>query len=114
MSIKVVVLEVDDNKFSEKGENLCFETELGWLKESGMNLKGYVDIPKELENIDAIETIWVKRQVEATLEQLERDGDIERYTEEQVVELVKELHGNHESVDQDMDRRVRDSLGIKE
>jgi DNA-binding MltR family transcriptional regulator len=100
MSVKLVLFSVDDGYLMQK--ELYFEAELGWLYESGIKEKQIYHIPDELSHLEPIETLWLMNQITQSLEALKNDGKINDFTDEMVCEIVKAMHNNHESIDQDV------------
>ncbi|OXB94888.1 hypothetical protein [Parageobacillus galactosidasius] len=111
MSFAVVLFEINDQKLKEQGYQ--FDTELNWLVDSGIFAKAIYPIPNELKDLDAIEVLWLMRQVEENLRCFEEEGKIEKTTNELIIELVKEIYNDHESVDQDIAWRVENYLKQK-
>lgn len=72
------------------------------------------DIPEELQDLDPIETLWILKQVRESLEALVEDGRISSYDDAKVIEVVKIIHDNHESIDQEIYWRIIDELGLEE
>ncbi|WP_430510855.1 hypothetical protein [Gottfriedia solisilvae] len=112
MSLKVVIFNVNDTELEEQGVD--FENELHWLKESNIQYQEINEIPLELSHLEPIETIWIMKQIRSTLDYLVEYKQLESYTEELIVQMTKEFHNNLESIDQDMDWKVRNYLGIEE
>ncbi len=97
MSLKVVIFNV-------------------WLNDSTSNIQYQEinDIPSELNQIDPIETIWIMKKIRTTLDSLVEDKVIDSYNEELFTSMTKEFQNNLESIEQDLDWKVRDYLGLKE
>lgn len=111
MSFAVVLFEINDQKLKEQGYQ--FDTELNWLVDSGIFAKTIYPIPNELKDLDAIEVLWLMRQVEENLRCFEEEGKIKKTTNELIIELVKEIYNDHESIDQDIAWRVENYLKQK-
>lgn len=108
MNIKVVVFNVDELVLEEKG--LDFETEMDWLHVSNITHKKIFEIPDELNQHDPIETIWIMKQVQKTLDSLKENKEIDSYNDELIKNIVLEFQNNIESIEQDLDWKVRDYL----
>ncbi|QST02631.1 hypothetical protein IMZ31_18965 (plasmid) [Pontibacillus sp. ALD_SL1] len=119
MGIKLAIIHVDDEKLGGIAEEFQadasqqFENEMEWAKDSGIELGDYYSIPSELEDYHPVEVVWILKQVRDTLQHLKEDGKIEKVTPELEIELIKDLYENHETIDQDIDFRVCDYLGIE-
>jgi hypothetical protein len=111
MSFAVVLFEIDDQTLKE--QRYQFDTELNWLVDSGIFAKTIYSIPNELKDLDVIEILWLMRQVEENLKWLKEEGKINEVTDELIIELVKEIYDDHESIDQDIEWRVQDYLKEK-
>ena len=111
MSFAVVLFEINDQKLKDQGYQ--FDTELNWLVDSGIFAKTIYPIPDELKDLDVIEVLWLMRQVEENLKWLKEEGKIKEVTDELIIELVKEIYDDHESIDQDIEWRVGDYLKQK-
>lgn len=114
--MKQAIIQISyDPEYLEK-EGTFLENEInGWLDDSRVNVTSIQDIdniPEELKDLDPIETIWIMRQVKRSLDQLMEEKAIQYINDELIIRLVKELYENHETVDQDMEWRICDSLGI--
>jgi len=111
VTTKVVVLHVNNETIEEFESS--FETEMGWIEQSGISLSEHYSIPEELSDVNHIEVVWLHRQIKETLDYLKETGDFTDISPTLEIELIKELHENHESIDQDIDWRVRDYLGLE-
>lgn len=109
--LKVVVIYGNEEKL--KAEGVEFDNEIQWATQGALELRNIFEIPQELADLEPIETLWILKQVRDSLDSLVESGEISEYNEAKVVELVKILHDNHESVDQDLDWRIRDELGLE-
>jgi hypothetical protein len=96
MSKKIVLFQVDDQTLKEN--EYYFETELGWLVESGIYAKETYHIPSELEGYDPIEVLWLMRKVQDSLKYFYAIGKITNVTDELIIELVKEFIEDHEDI----------------
>lgn len=106
----VVVFNVDESQMEELRSDL--DQELDWLRESGVYHESIFEIPEELSDKEAIETIWLSQQIEKILQEAKKEHPSIQITK-LVSQLVQELHDNHETVDQDLDWRVREWLKEK-
>lgn len=109
--LKVVVIY--GNQEELKKEGLEFDNELEWATQGALELRNIFEIPEELKDLEPIETLWILKQVRESLDALVEDAELSEYDDAKVIELVKHLHDNHESVDQDIHWLVRDQLGLE-
>lgn len=109
--LKVVVVYGNEEKLEKEGVE--FDNELEWATQGALELRNIFEIPEELADLEPIETLWILKQVRDSLNSLVESGELNEYDNVKVVELVKTLHDNHESVDQDLDWRIRDQLGLE-
>lgn len=123
MPIRVVTVNVDQEKLKNTDPDTSFETEMGWVADSGIMMESNIEIPDELAGGDPIETAWIMNEVREQIKAL-YDSDtnlpddvaakIKNISDKDFNEIVKAIQGNYESIEQDINWRICDILGIKD
>lgn len=114
MTIKIAILHVDEEKLANEHPDSSFETEMGWVADSGIYLQDTITIPDEVADGSPIETAWILREIEEQIEALKEEKRITDVSQEDFIKIVQEIQNNYESIEQDMNWRICDVLGIPE
>lgn len=114
MTIRVTLLNVDEEHIAKEYPDSNFETEMGWVEASGIYLQDTVNIPEEIADGNPIETAWLMRKISDQIDALKEDSLIENVTSEDYIEIIKEVRGNFESVEQDVNSKIYDVLSISQ
>lgn len=110
----VAVLDVNKDMMAEASPGTSFESEMGWVATSGITLDDFVEIPEEAGEENPIETVWVMREVDDQIRFLKESKLVDEVSTEDRMRIVNEIQNNYETIEQDIEGRICDLLGIEQ
>jgi hypothetical protein len=114
MAIKVAILNVDEQKLTDAAPDSSFESEMGWVSDSGIEMEDHIDLPEEISDGDPIKNAWIMREVSDHIDALKGSGTIGEVSKQDYLEIVKAVRHRYASIGQDVEGQILGILGVKD